>query len=212
MSTATADSSESPAGRRAPEKIILLGDRGVGKTSLLRYLINGTFSRTSTQTVDGKDEVMLEYRKGTRAISICVTDTAGRNSEYTLSDSYYRDAAAAVLVYSLDSDITFRRLVVEGYQSVKSRTPEALIFIVGNKEDLYAEVSSESVSAFASSEDIPSGHLFSVSCLTGRGVKEAFDSMADILIIRAMEKRDDCQERITLSCEERPMKLKKSCC
>ena len=130
----------SESGRRTPEKIILLGARGVGKTSILRYLINGTFSRTSTQAVGDQDEVTFEYRSGAQAISICVTDTAGRNSEYTLSDSYYREAAGAVLVYSHNSDTSFRRMIVDGYQSVKNRTPEALVFIVGNKEDLNSEV------------------------------------------------------------------------
>lgn len=143
------------SGRRRPVRVILIGDRRVGKTSILRFLINGTFSEERTQTVDGHDEATVEYRSGAKASSLCVADTAGRNSEYTLSESYYRNASAAVLVFSEADVASLRRLKTDGYQAVRDRLPDALVFLFGNKADLKREVSKVFLLVSCSSRDLP---------------------------------------------------------
>ena len=127
-------------GRCTPVKVILLGEPGVGKTSIFRRLKTGSFHERPSLTgiVDHLD---WDYRVGKKGITLLITDTGGSDKQFSMMPSYYRDAMAVILVYAVDKDETFHRIRTEWLPIARDRVPEgALLFLFGNKTDLRNEV------------------------------------------------------------------------
>jgi Ras-related protein Rab-7A len=85
--------------RRTLLKVILLGDSGVGKTSLLERFITNRFSLMYKATI-GADfmtkEITLEQNK---VVTLQLWDTAGQERFQSLGTSFFRGADCCILVY-----------------------------------------------------------------------------------------------------------------
>ena len=120
-------------------KVILIGDPGVGKTSIFRRMYDGTFSERSTVTA-GRDQMDWEYREGNTAVMLRIEDTGGMEKRVTLTAGYYNSASAIVFVYAVD-DVNSLLSLTEWAERANSRAPEdAHVFLIGNKTDLRRKV------------------------------------------------------------------------
>eukprot|EP01103_Thecamoeba_quadrilineata_P017088 TRINITY_DN5927_c0_g1_i1.p1 TRINITY_DN5927_c0_g1~~TRINITY_DN5927_c0_g1_i1.p1 ORF type:complete len:136 (-),score=12.40 TRINITY_DN5927_c0_g1_i1:24-431(-) len=90
-------------------KIVVLGDMGVGKTTLVNQYVNGTMSSKYTPTIGAsfltKRIVIDEVR-----MKLQIWDTAGQERFRTLAPMYYRGASAALLVYDITEYNTFVKI------------------------------------------------------------------------------------------------------
>ncbi|KAM3658474.1 ras-related protein Rab-18-B-like isoform X3 [Ammospiza nelsoni] len=77
-------------------KLLLLGDSGVGKSSLLRRFTDGAFEPRLTPTV-GIDFKVKKMLVDGRAVQLAIWDTAGQERFRTVTPSYYRGAQGVVL-------------------------------------------------------------------------------------------------------------------
>ena len=118
------------------KKVVILGDSGVGKTSILNRYLFDKFDNSSMPTLGGSFKSKL-LNVGEGDIKLNLWDTAGQEKFKSLTRMYYQDAEAAIIVY----DTTFR----ESFDSAKnwvqdlkqnSTSPDVIIAIVGNKCDL----------------------------------------------------------------------------
>jgi Ras-related protein Rab-18 len=121
-----------------PAQILLVGDSGVGKSSLLLRFATGDFEELSpTIGVDFKSKVV---DAGGKRVKLTIWDTAGQERFRTLTSSYYRGAQGVVLVYDVTRRETFDALAevwlkeVEAYATVE----DAVRCVVANKSDLAA--------------------------------------------------------------------------
>jgi Ras-related protein Rab-18 len=157
-------------------KILLVGDSGVGKSSLLARFISDSFDEQSpTVGVDFKlKHVDVD---GTR-LKLTVWDTAGQERFRTLTSSYYRGAHGVVFVYDVTSRESFEnaretwRKEVEMYGTIAN----SVKIVIGNKIDKEDErtVAREEGVAFAKEY----GCLFlECSAKTKVRVAEAFDEL-----------------------------------
>ena len=121
-------------------KVILLGESGVGKTSIFRRLKDGTFSGETTVTVGGEDQYDWEYREGETAVTLRIHDTASREKKFGLGPSYYHGTSAVVLVYDVNQAGTFEYMSDWFEMAKNSATLNAHYFLVGNKNDLRIKV------------------------------------------------------------------------
>ena len=64
-----------------------------------------------------------------------IWDAAGDQNVHNLAHLFVKDVQCAILVYSVDSKISFDQLD-EWHQHVVDVNPDAIIAIVGNKSDL----------------------------------------------------------------------------
>lgn len=127
-------------GRRIPVKTILLGEPGVGKSSIFHRLKTGHFLECPSLT-GGIEHFDLYYRDGDKDITLLFTDTGASDKRFRMPPSYFRNAMAVILVYAVDSEKTFQRIRTEWLPFAFSYFPdEALLFVVGNKTDLENEV------------------------------------------------------------------------
>ena len=78
-------------------KVIILGDSGVGKTSLMNQFVNKKFSNQYKATI-GADFLTKEVMVDDRLVTMQIWDTAGQERFQSLGVAFYRGADSCVLV------------------------------------------------------------------------------------------------------------------
>jgi small GTP-binding protein len=115
-------------------KVILIGDWGVGKSSILHRVINDEFpSHSSTVGIEFMQKVIDLHKK---KLILQVWDTAGQDRFNSITSTYYRSAVGALLVYDVTNRESFASLDT-WIEELKSKTSENIVLmILGNKIDL----------------------------------------------------------------------------
>ncbi|KAL6993079.1 hypothetical protein U1Q18_011198 [Sarracenia purpurea var. burkii] len=90
-------------------KVIVLGDSGVGKTSLMNQYVYKRFSLRYKATI-GADFVTKELEIDGKPVTLQVWDTAGQERFQSLGAAFYRGADCCILVYDVTSLKSFQRL------------------------------------------------------------------------------------------------------
>ena len=135
-------------------KVVLLGESGVGKTSIISRFINDTFEEglvtTTGASYAGKDMVFKDYQN--QVIRFEIWDTAGQEKYRALAQIFYKDAAIAILVYDITSEESFEEIQKYWYTQLKeSASKDIVIGLAANKCDLIDDekVSEEKAREFA---------------------------------------------------------------
>ncbi|KAI5859637.1 P-loop containing nucleoside triphosphate hydrolase protein [Durotheca rogersii] len=120
-------------------KIILLGPSGAGKSCLLHRFVKNEWRVLSSQTI-GVEFASKIIKVGTGArrkrIKLQLWDTAGTERFRSVSRSYYRGAAGAILCYDITSHNSFRALQPFLNDARALASPNLTMILVGNKLDL----------------------------------------------------------------------------
>lgn len=88
-------------------KVIVLGNSGVGKTSILLRLCEGTFTENYISTIGMDFKVKVVDTNNGKRIKLQIWDTAGQERYRVLTQSFYKGASGIVLVYSVDNQASF---------------------------------------------------------------------------------------------------------
>uniref|UniRef100_A0AAV1VJM3 Uncharacterized protein n=1 Tax=Peronospora matthiolae TaxID=2874970 RepID=A0AAV1VJM3_9STRA len=116
-------------------KVVLLGDTGVGKSSLVLRFVTNNFRPYSESTI-GASFMSKMIVVNDAPIKYQIWDTAGQEKYHSLAPMYYRGAAAAIVVYDItrkQSLTTLKNWVKE----LKQLGPDNIVIaIAGNKSDL----------------------------------------------------------------------------
>ncbi|CAJ2641511.1 ras-related protein RABC1-like [Trifolium pratense] len=116
-------------------KLLMIGDSGVGKSSLLLCFTADAFEDLSpTIGVDFKVKyVTVEGKK----LKLAIWDTAGQERFRTLTSSYYRGAQGIIMAYDVTRRDTFTNLSEVWAKEVElySTNPDCIKMLVGNKVD-----------------------------------------------------------------------------
>ena len=155
-------------------KILLIGDAGVGKSSLARrFAEEEAEGEGATVGVDFK--VRYVRIEDGRRFKVALWDTAGSEVYRALTASYYRGVQAFILVYDVCDRNSFLSL---GYWveqvSRNATTAEAVKLIIANKIDQLPSVDCLEGRAFAADH---AALFLESSAKTGEGVKFAFDEV-----------------------------------
>lgn len=95
--------------KRTLLKVIILGDSGVGKTSLMNQYVNKKFSAQYKATI-GADFLTKEVQVDDRLVTMQIWDTAGQERFQSLGVAFYRGADCCVLVYDVNVQKSFENL------------------------------------------------------------------------------------------------------
>ena len=165
-------------------KVVLLGETGVGKTSIISQFTTHTFDphrETSlsaqfiSKTVDLKDIG--------QSIKFDIWDTVGQEKYRSLAKIFYKDAKVIIFVYDITRSETFEGLINYWYDETKNNTDgESILAVVANKIDLYAnsKVSNNDGKAFADKI----GAIFqTTSALSDSGISTLFDNVGKKYLI-----------------------------
>jgi small GTP-binding protein len=87
-------------------KFIVIGSSGVGKTAILKRLIEDTFTEESLATIGVEFDTTL-LMVDNRRVKLQIWDTAGQERFRSIAKAYYRGAVGVILVYDLADRKTF---------------------------------------------------------------------------------------------------------
>eukprot|EP01038_Epipyxis_sp_PR26KG_P008570 gene8570-11580_t len=134
-------------------KVVLLGDTGVGKSSLVLRFVTNNFKPYSESTI-GASFMSKMITVASKQIKFQIWDTAGQEKYHSLAPMYYRGAAAAIIVYDITRANTFKTLK-NWVEELKSKGPKDIaLAIAGNKADLEYEREVDKAMAQAYAEEI----------------------------------------------------------
>ncbi|KAL5463158.1 hypothetical protein EMCRGX_G032034 [Ephydatia muelleri] len=166
-------------------KVVLVGDPGVGKTSILQRLLTNTFS--DTDAAKGTAAAAIDSKIHTidlgndKKVDFHIWDTAGQERFSTLTAGYYRDANGSIVVFDVTnlesfSDVGHWIEDTDRYASV-----EISKILVGNKSDLQSQraVKFERGKSTADSNFIP---YIESSAKEGTNIQEIFTTLARELV------------------------------
>lgn len=163
-------------------KFLIIGSAGTGKSCLLHQFIENKFREESNHTI-GVEFGSKVVNIGRRSIKLQVWDTAGQERFRSVTRSYYRGAAGALLVYDITSRETYNALTHWLTDARTLASPNIVILLVGNKKDLEddREVTFLEASRFAQENELM---FLETSALTGENVEEAFLKCAKTILAK----------------------------
>ncbi|XP_074582006.1 ras-related protein RHN1-like [Curcuma longa] len=116
-------------------KLVLLGDMGAGKSSLVIRFVRGQFLEFQESTI-GAAFFAQTLTVGDTAVKFEIWDTAGQERYHSLAPMYYRGAAAAIIVYDMTSAESFEKAKKWVQELQKQGNPNMVTALAGNKCDL----------------------------------------------------------------------------
>jgi len=145
-------------GKPREVKVVLLGDTGVGKSSLVLRFVQNNFKPFSESTIGASFMSKMIMVSG-KPIKFQIWDTAGQEKYHSLAPMYYRGAAAAIIVYDITRLSTFKTLK-SWVEELRSQGPKDIaIAIAGNKADLGSKREVDTAIASAYAEEIGAMYL-----------------------------------------------------
>jgi small GTP-binding protein len=168
--------------RRPQHKVVLLGDSRVGKTSLIQRQFQGFEPQPPIPTIGCHCRDFLFTIDG-KPFTLQVWDTAGQEMYRALVPVYLRGADGAIVLYDLTERESFDSLHHWIAMLDETLPAETIVFIVANKADLEEQgaVKDEDGMAYAVQHR---ASFFKSSAITGQGVDEIFQGMANELARR----------------------------
>ena len=200
-------------------KFIIIGDAAVGKSNLLVRYTSGQFKEEYQLTIGvefGSNNVII----GDNTYRIQIWDTAGQENFRSITRSYYKNTACAIIVYEISNKKSFEN-ISSWIEECKNTAPKSILMVlVGNKCDLdNREVTEEEGREFAEKNGMI---FFETSAKTGKNVEELFKESVKVIDQKIKEnyydlENDSCgikkgNEEINVVLETNLEKDKKACC
>ncbi|RNA29835.1 ras-related Rab-18 [Brachionus plicatilis] len=161
-------------------KILIIGESGVGKSSILLRFTDDLFDPQLSATIGVDFKVKTLTIEGNKT-KLAIWDTAGQERFRTLTPSYYRGAQGAILVYDVSCRETFTKLDnwLNELETFANK-PDIVKMLIGNKIDKSnREVTKEEGLKFARKHSM----LFiEASAKTKEGVEIAFDELVEKIL------------------------------
>ena len=169
-------------------KFILIGDSGVGKTSMSKMFCERVFDENQTQTI------ALEFCSRTidisgRPIKIQLWDTAGQERFHSITRAYFRNSAAVFCVYDVSNRDSFAGLQKWIEDTINQAPASAIRVIVGNKTDImHRSVSEGEAEDYAKKNGFM---YFETSALSGHRIEDTFITVAQLAFEKIHEGKID---------------------
>ena len=117
-------------------KVVIIGDAGTGKTSLLLRAADDVFSESYITTIGVDFKIRSDEASN---IKLQIWDTAGQERFRTITTSYYKGAGVFIIVFDVTNRESFESVANNWIPQIKTLTDPAKacpILLVGNKADL----------------------------------------------------------------------------
>jgi len=183
-------------------KVVLLGDSGVGKTSIAKRLTNNSYSNITESTIGASYFSCNLNNK----YNLDIWDTAGQERYKSLAPMYYRGADIAYIVYDITNIESYNTLRMWASE-VKQNSECQEIVIIGNKIDLeysQSKINKYDVKEFSTKNKY---HFYEVSAKTGENINNTFVNTAKLI----KKKKSNKNIRLTDDNSIRQKKKQKCC-
>jgi small GTP-binding protein len=134
-------------------KFILIGNSGVGKTSIFRKLSTGEFHEKNISTIgiekkslDVSIDIDKDGKKEKKTFNISFFDTAGQEKFRAVTLSYYKETDGILLLYDITDRKSFDNVSIwvnSIKEAIEGNESKYAIILIGNKLDLVEEEKKE---------------------------------------------------------------------
>jgi len=156
-------------------KVVLIGDSGVGKTSIISRFTKDTFNNEEMSSSSAQF-TSKTIQINDQSIKFDIWDTAGQEKFRALAKIFYKDAQVIILVYEIINKESFESIKNYWYKESSENSTADIFFVVGNKSDLYEneQVTDEEGKKFAKEINA----IFKItSALSNTGIDRLFESI-----------------------------------
>ena len=156
-------------------KVLLIGNSGVGKSSLLLRFSDDTFTGNFMPTI-GVDFKIRTLEVDGKTIKLQIWDTAGQERFKTITSSYYKGAHGIIVVYDVTDKESYKNIDTWMNEVEKHASDNVSRILVGNKSDLEdsRQVSTDEGKELADTYNI---RFVETSAKESANVEEAFTLM-----------------------------------
>lgn len=181
-------------------KLVVLGDSGVGKTTLIHKYVNKEFRADFKSTIGADFTAKEIVVDNNYKIDLQIWDTAGEERFHSVGAAFYRGTDACIIVYDVTSRESFNRIKVwQDDLYMKSGVDDTANFpliVFGNKKDLEdnREVNLDEATQWSKANRIP---VLEVSAKSGENIEEGFRDIVKIFLETQNEK-NKMQEPISI--------------
>ncbi|KAG1714258.1 Ras-related protein Rab-35 [Nymphon striatum] len=193
-------------------KLLIIGDSGVGKSSLLLRFADNTFSGNYITTI-GVDFKIRTIEVDGDKVKLQIWDTAGQERFRTITSTYYRGTHGVIVVYDVTSGESFAN-VKRWLHEIDQNCEIVNRILVGNKNDDPDRkvVLTEDAQRFADQMGI---QLFETSAKENINVEEMFNCITKLVLKTKKEQKQRQQQShvdtITLNKGSKRGKKSKCC-
>ena len=198
-------------------KLIILGDTGVGKTSIINRYIENKFTDNIPSTI-GSNYIGKNLKRGDKQYVLNIWDTTGQEKYRSVTKLFVQDAKIVVLVYSINSKESFKVLDIWYKQVLDICGENIIIAVVGNKTDLFDQneyednelVSEEEGKKYATDKNA----LFKLvsAKIDRKGINSLFDELLDEYIKKNPNSNSQLNSFQLNPPSNKKMKKKENCC
>lgn len=193
-------------------KIVIVGDSGVGKTSLLTRYFDDQFNHNFISTI-GVDFKFCHKEVGDSTIKLQCWDTAGNERFRSIVRSYYRGASAVLLCFDITNHDSFSRLSYWKNELDRYLSENAIIVLIGTKCDMndMRRVSFEEISKYSADQNYP---YFETSSKNNIGIDATFNYIMERLLHLSKTEQRVYRQRnpLRLTNSAKIQQEKKDCC
>ena len=152
-------------------KIIIIGDSGVGKSSLLKRAVKNSFDNSYQATI-GFEFLLMHFKVNDLKFKFQIWDTCGQEMYRSLVQGFYHNSSLAIIVYNINDKKSFDNTIV-WLKDLRQHTDYELpVFLVGNKSDLEKEVDTNEANTFTKNNNMV--YFTECSAKSGSNIKEIF--------------------------------------
>ena len=165
-------------------KLTILGYWGVGKTSMTNVFMDKKIPSMYIPTI-GSNIIRKEFKLKNEYIRVNIWDIGGQRSFNPLNPVFFSNIDAAFLVFDLTNPKeTLLELKQTYLENLRNKSPECIIFLIGNKSDLIRPEDTDVLLNNIRQSDINELPLVFISAKTKVNLSEAFE----LLVFRYLEK------------------------
>ena len=159
-------------------KVVLVGESGVGKTSIITQFIEQTFQEDIQSTTGGTFSTKSVVCDGGKILKFEIWDTAGQEKYRSLTTMFYKDANAAVMVYDVTRKESFEEIKNYWSNQIKDNSPENIILaIAANKSDLIEQETVDEGEARNFAKEL-NAIFVTTSAKSSEGINSLFEEIA----------------------------------
>lgn len=191
-------------------KLLIIGDSGVGKSSLLLRFADNTFSGSYITTIGVDFKIRTIDIEGEK-VKLQIWDTAGQERFRTITSTYYRGTHGVIVVYDVTNGDSFAN-VKRWLHEIEQNCEVVNRILVGNKNDAPDRkvVLTEDAQRFADQMNI---QLFETSAKDNINVEEMFMAITrQVLRTKQEHKERQAVLKETVNLRKGPNKKKGKCC
>jgi len=163
-------------------KILLAGEGGVGKTTLLHRFVDGQFSAETRMTI-GVEFFLKEVEINNHHCTLQLWDFGGQQRFRFLLESYVLGAKGALLLFDLTRPITLEKLE-QWVEICRKNDPDLPILFLGTKTDLVDDIMVDDDYALEFKEAFNLFDFLKVSSKSGDNVNISFDLLTKKILER----------------------------